>query len=161
MAGLPLPAIIFLRPVRSVPARSFRFTRNGQPSSSLALEPHDFSAADFGHPVHSAAGRSIPARSLTPIPGLARPPGAALQTGRRLPAPVGQGRVRRQEAGGVPGGLPVVADEEQVGPRGQGLPGPLGRRQVGADGPHLQVVGDDHPVKSQAAPQPDLQGHRR
>ena len=47
-----------------------------------------------------------------------------MQAGRRLPAPRGQGRVRRQEVGGFPGSLPVIADEQQVGPRRQGLLAP-------------------------------------
>ena len=43
----------------------------------------------------------------------------------RLPAPWGQVRVRGQQPGRIPGGLPVVADEQEVGPRRQGLFGPL------------------------------------
>ena len=78
------------------------------------------------------------------------------QAAGALPNPRFQVCVLRQPPGRIISRLPIVADEQEVRPGGQGLPGGLLHRQPAGDGPHLQVVRDNHPVKLKAPAQPVL-----
>ncbi len=78
------------------------------------------------------------------------------KSGGAFLGPLCQMLIFRQEPGRIPGRGPVVADEQEVRPGGKRLEGGPVHRQPGGDGPHLQVVGDNHPFKTQPPPQPVL-----